>query len=301
MKLENQFKNVIMLGLISTSLKAADIHESFSKKDLGNELDENKIPMINKAKNKLVEIKGVKTWVTDDETINSLDLEPIKYKLITEDNINGLTLEIVDEIGEKYRAFLYLSKKYPNKNIVPSKEVDMFWHAHILDTYKYQQDCQEIFGKFFHHYPYFGMKDDKDEQNLEDSFNETLDLYRKEFPSNISKKMISKNALCIGEGSRLKALCIGEGVKAKALCIGEGVRSKALCIGEGVRSKALCIGEGTRTKALCIGEGDRNKFDYGSTDSQTSTINSREIKNDGLFEHRARPRFDRNNGEVIFQ
>ena len=258
MKIEKKLKHAVILGILSTTaLKAAEKTETISNQN-DISLKSNETLVTKKHVNKMVTIQGVETWVTDDESINDLDLEPIKYKLITEDNVTGLTLKQVDVIGEKYRAFLYLSKKYPDNNIVPNKEVDMFWHAHILDTYKYQEDCQKIFGQFFHHYPYFGMKDKNDEINLENSFNETLDLYKKEFPSKISSKMIDRGALCIGEGQRtMKALCIGEGQRA--------------------------------IKAF-------NHKEMGQLVKEV-----RVERNDGAFENRDRPRFDRVTGEVIFK
>jgi hypothetical protein len=27
----------------------------------------------------------------------------------------------------------------------PTKDIDMFWHAHILDTYQYEADCDRIY------------------------------------------------------------------------------------------------------------------------------------------------------------
>ncbi|NJL09636.1 MAG: hypothetical protein HC908_03855, partial [Calothrix sp. SM1_7_51] len=65
--------------------------------------------------------------------------------------------------------------------IVPNKAVDQFWHQHILDTEKYYQDCQEVFGYFMHHFPYFGMRGENDKQALDAAFGETLTLLREQF------------------------------------------------------------------------------------------------------------------------
>ena len=45
---------------------------------------------------------------------------------------------------------------------VPCKLVDELWHAHILDTRAYRDDCYRIFGFFYDHYPYFGLRDAAD-------------------------------------------------------------------------------------------------------------------------------------------
>ena len=70
------------------------------------------------------------------------------------------TLERATKAIEQYRRFLFLSKHYPQQRIVPSWEVDQVWHAHILDTTKYREDCDRLFGSFMDHWPYFGMKDE---------------------------------------------------------------------------------------------------------------------------------------------
>ncbi|WP_205588317.1 glycine-rich domain-containing protein [Helicobacter vulpis] len=73
---------------------------------------------------------------------------------------------------------------------MPPKDVDAFWHYHILDTQKCAQDCQEIFGYFLHHFPYFGMRGDQDAQNLQDSWNSTCQKYLARFgmPSALVQK-----------------------------------------------------------------------------------------------------------------
>lgn len=63
----------------------------------------------------------------------------------------------------------------------PSEEVDEFWHNHILDTQKYHQDCDMIFGKYLHHYPYFGIDDKSNELDLQKAFDHMQELHKKEF------------------------------------------------------------------------------------------------------------------------
>ena len=36
---------------------------------------------------------------------------------------------------------------------VPSSELDLFWHAFILDTHSYAAYCERHFGRFIHHVP----------------------------------------------------------------------------------------------------------------------------------------------------
>ncbi len=98
--------------------------------------------------------------------IQALDLDPIKLKLMEIEEGQGWSREYVDQMAIEYKRFLTLSVKYPEETIAPSKDVDKFWHGHILDTMKYAEDCQNVFGYFLHHFPYFGMRGEEDAANL---------------------------------------------------------------------------------------------------------------------------------------
>lgn len=95
-------------------------------------------------------------------TIASLDLDPIKVKLMHKESGEGWSLERASAVEFEYRRFLYLMKKFPQEQASPSMEVDTFWHYHILDTLKYAEDCQAIFGYFLHHFPYVGLRGEDD-------------------------------------------------------------------------------------------------------------------------------------------
>ena len=52
-----------------------------------------------------------------------------------------------------YKNFLWLHTKYNNHHLVPTREIDEFWHNHILYTRYYARDCLAIFGYYLHHEP----------------------------------------------------------------------------------------------------------------------------------------------------
>lgn len=52
-----------------------------------------------------------------------------------------------------YKNFLLLFVNHPGEIFIPDADVDEMWHAHILDTQKYMNDCQKIFGYYLHHCP----------------------------------------------------------------------------------------------------------------------------------------------------
>ena len=128
---------------------------------------------------------------------HNLDLEPIKFSLTQREEGVNWTLNKAEMVETWYRRFLYLSSLYTDKAIIPSKDIDIFWHTHILDTKKYMSDCENLFGRYFHHFPYFGMRGTKDRNNLEDAFQKTDELYLQHFgESPLSIRIADCGALC---------------------------------------------------------------------------------------------------------
>jgi hypothetical protein len=113
--------------------------------------------------------------------IDDLDLSMIKVKLMDPEEGAGWAPEYCNRVEVEYRRYLALSRRYSERPIVPSKIIDAFWHAHILDTQAYGPDCERAFGYFLHHYPYFGMRGPEDAQALGDAYDKTLELYEQHF------------------------------------------------------------------------------------------------------------------------
>jgi len=113
------------------------------------------------------------------EYIYSMDFSDIINKLVVH---QGWSRKEAEDLCQIYRNFLYLNKKYDNEGpLPPSEELDEFWHAHILDTKKYRQDTMAIFGRYFDHYPYFGIDGNTDLSDLNTAFEKTKMLYEQEF------------------------------------------------------------------------------------------------------------------------
>lgn len=119
--------------------------------------------------------------------VNQIDLSPINNKLQYE-NPSLWTDEMIAETETDYRRFLALNLLYPTETLSVNKMLDEYWHQHILDTQKYADDCEAIFGYFLHHYPYFGIADEEDRrQNLE-AFAVTQQLWRDSFGVSMAGK-----------------------------------------------------------------------------------------------------------------
>jgi hypothetical protein len=112
---------------------------------------------------------------------SGLDYGPLAYKLMNPESGDGISLAEATHLIEKYRRFLLLLGFYPHLPIVPSRSIDAVWHIHLLDSAKYREDCQVLFGKFADHWPYFGMKDADERELLESAFKQTQELWLQEF------------------------------------------------------------------------------------------------------------------------
>lgn len=123
---------------------------------------------------------------TRAQRIAELDLEPIMFKLTQCTEGPAWTIEKAVKVSNDYRRFLVLSLKYPNCSIVPTTDIDTFWHFHILDTAKYGADCEFAFGHFLHHFPYLGLRGEEDALRLREAFNETRALFQREFSEDFS-------------------------------------------------------------------------------------------------------------------
>jgi hypothetical protein len=96
------------------------------------------------------------------QRVSELDFSKINKKLQYDDP-NFWTDDRIAEAEDGYRRFLALNLLYPAETLAVNRLLDDYWHYHILDTRKYAQDCERIFGSLLHHYPYFGLPGEEDE------------------------------------------------------------------------------------------------------------------------------------------
>lgn len=110
--------------------------------------------------------------------IHSLDFSNVIDKMVKH---QGWNRHHAEKLSDMYRNYLWLCRKYSDLKLPPSDEIDEFWHNHILDTKRYRQDCRYIFGKYFDHYPYFGIDKNSTVSDLNTAFEQMQKLYRQEF------------------------------------------------------------------------------------------------------------------------
>jgi len=115
--------------------------------------------------------------------IQALDLESVKIRAMDPVRGEGWTREYADSIEMAYKTYLTMLAKYPEEaeDILLSEDVDEFWHTHILQTMKYADDCQAVFGNYLHHQPHIGEFSSADIEEREVQAEKTRRLYEREF------------------------------------------------------------------------------------------------------------------------
>ncbi|MBL4653724.1 MAG: hypothetical protein JKY53_12815 [Flavobacteriales bacterium] len=114
------------------------------------------------------------------QKVYAINFNAIKWKL-TQSSEASMTVEACEFAVEEYRKFLVLKLLYPRAELVPNKLVDKMWHVHILDTKSYREDCNQVFGFFLDHFPYFGIYGADDQKQLAQAFEVSKKLYEKHF------------------------------------------------------------------------------------------------------------------------
>jgi hypothetical protein len=113
--------------------------------------------------------------------IQTLDLETVKLRVMDIELGKGWNREYADSIELAYKNYLTMLVKYDAEDIMLSKDVDEFWHTHILHTMKYADDCQKMFGNFLHHNPQTRERSPADIENRAALAEKTRRLYQQEF------------------------------------------------------------------------------------------------------------------------
>lgn len=79
----------------------------------------------------------------------------------------------IDRAVDRYCNFLALAKENPGQMLVPTLDVDLIWHAHMLSPDDYAADCAALLGRPLSHDASLGAED------LARAFERTKDMWHK--------------------------------------------------------------------------------------------------------------------------
>ena len=119
--------------------------------------------------------------------VKKLDFDRLIWKISNSSGGTNLSAKDLKNAVDQYRKFLTLKAKYPKAELVPTEEIDLIWHSHILDTRRYSADCKKLFGRFLHHGPFFGPFSTETQEEMGVRFNETSKLWKREFAESIQE------------------------------------------------------------------------------------------------------------------
>ncbi len=139
-----------------------------------------------------------------EPSVKQLDLDRIAWKVMHDQYKPEMSEDEVSRAVHQYRRFLTLKIRYPEANLVPTDDIDLIWHTHILDTGNYASDCQRLFGSFLHHDPYFGELGNETQADMEAMFNETSDLWKMEYEESLKTPELFR---CAGKACHAPSNC----------------------------------------------------------------------------------------------
>jgi hypothetical protein len=168
------------------------------------------------------------------ERIQSLDLSKIHLNLMDTVDGPGWDEEKCNQVQGQYRLMLLAVMVDPMTEIAPTKDVDKFWHYHILDTRRYTDDCEFLTGKMIHHDPYLGMEGPDSVAEFNEAWDNTknitvrLGLSKDQLELlGIERTDISTNEL-VGT-AMIAAFCGMSGEEKAAFCGMSGEEKAAFC------------------------------------------------------------------------
>lgn len=81
---------------------------------------------------------------------------------------------------QRYQKWLLLKVFYPKARLAPTRDIDLFWHLHMLSPVAYSRDCNRLFGQLLDHDGGFG-KGPGELTRLQVVFTRTAELWESSY------------------------------------------------------------------------------------------------------------------------
>jgi hypothetical protein len=80
----------------------------------------------------------------------------------------------------RYLKWLALVLRHPRSRVAPTRDIDLFWHLHMLSPVAYVRDCMRLFGRVLDHDGGFG-KGEGELPELRAAFEQTAAWWEAEY------------------------------------------------------------------------------------------------------------------------
>ena len=113
------------------------------------------------------------------ELVRSIPLDRQRVRIVAK---HGLTDEEAEKWLDEYRKWVALRRCFEGAYMVPTAVVDEVWHEHIVDTRRYTDFCERVFGRYLHHEPIIDPSENQS-KSAKQAFTFTKQMWAKCFGS----------------------------------------------------------------------------------------------------------------------
>lgn len=144
-----------------------------------------------------LELLGAPSPHIVSERLERFDFSPVTARL------QRKGMAEAPELEREFKRFATLWAVERGTPLSPSKPVDEYWHAIVLDTKRYSAFCETVYGRFIHHIP-----DDPVEGEVRDndSYRRTLAAYERNF-GKPPEKFWPAASECVGDSCHAPDAC----------------------------------------------------------------------------------------------
>lgn len=108
----------------------------------------------------------------------SVDLVHASYR--SDDFPKDWSPEEREQALARYLKWLGLKQRHPRARLAPTRDIDLFWHLHMLSPVAYVRDCMRLFGHVLDHDGGFG-KGEGELPQLREIFKQTAAWWETEY------------------------------------------------------------------------------------------------------------------------
>ncbi len=183
------------------------------------------------------------------------------------------SVHITYESLARYEQFMWLLKKYKGQQrMVPTGDIDVVWHAHMLDHRAYLLECDRVFGKIVDH-----NDDNVPGPVLLNQFMNTRQLWKKEFGTNM---MVLTTPVAVGGMMGVAASLLGASNNGKSRRYSEEKQRER----DRERERADCDA-GMDISSPLHPLNPLNPLSQMNTSGSTRSASSYSIDRDGSYSH----------------